>query len=152
MHRVTSGLLVTLLMAFAACHQGDSSPPPYPPDEVTTLRPGIFEAAILVRVVESTPVDLAAAKGFPYVLGTVLVLKSWWGPFSAGQVLQVRDVGEVIRGRLPCNTPYPLRAGDELIVGTQRTEDPILVVCCSTWPAESISKDLMAALSGSRRA
>jgi hypothetical protein len=168
MYRVAYGLLTTLLIALAACHQdshqdsvihhaletllGISSPPrppvhveyqdtvtrdDDPPSQAWWLTYGSFKGGniILARVVESTFPDWTFFRPeLPPVLGKVLVLKSWIGAFSAGQVLHVAAVLSC-NGRIDDCGSYPLRVGDELLIMTQDTKDPILATVNRTWPA-----------------
>jgi hypothetical protein len=107
MYRVTSLVVATLLMMSRAAY---GLPP-------ITLEPR-HQAIILVRVLESTP------NTFP-IHGRVLVLRSWWGPFSPGQELRVlADV--MCAGNIANCTPYPLRVGDELLVFTGE-KNPIFI-------------------------
>jgi hypothetical protein len=159
MSRATTALLITLLMAFAACGHDNSTPQPasspsekrlnaYYDDLVKeTLEPG--RSIILVRVVESTfpdetPIpDSHWPGGYMYVLGKALVLRSWWGPFYVGEVLHVTG-SLVCASTLGDCTLYPLHSGDELLIFTGSTE-PIVAVLTRTWPAAgSDAKYLMA--------
>jgi hypothetical protein len=88
-----------------------------------------FETAhtvILVRVVESTfPAVADFSPDSAFARATALVLKSWKGPFSAGRLLHIAPPGDCIG--FSC-LPYPLQAGDEVLIFSQRTEDPIIAV------------------------
>lgn len=139
MFRASPALLAALLIGFAACHQEPSSPlppSPYrPPDGLSTSVLGTYETTILVRVVESLPretfpPEFNSPKMYVPVRGRVLVLKSWWGPFSAGQVLQV--IASVACGDTIWScTDYPLKVGDELLIVTQSTNQPIFATLSS---------------------
>lgn len=86
---------------------------------------GAHRTIILVRVIESDP-------GSPSVNGTVLVLKSWKGPFSAGRVLRV---GPPTDGVMMCTGPkcppdmYLFRrSGDkELLIMTDSETEPLML-------------------------
>ena len=119
-----------------------SPPPPAshpPPDLLVQVAIETHQTTILVRVVESTfpgtTVLPALTSAREYrVLGKVLVLKSWWGPFPAGVVLHVAEAAECA-GTIEGCTSYPLRVGDELLIVTQGTQDPIVAALSRTWPA-----------------
>ena len=81
------------------------------------------QTVVLVRVVESTfPAVANSAPDYDFAHATALVLKSWKGPFSAGRLLHITPPGGCAGSNC---TPYPLQAGDEVLIFTQRTEDPI---------------------------
>jgi hypothetical protein len=145
MSRVTSTLLATLLIA-SRTTSGAA-----PSDRLVPSGRGMLELAqsiILVRVVASFPdarfpPELNSPTVFAPVIGKVLVLKSWWGPFSTGRVLYV--VAPVIcAGTLESCTAYPLHTGDELLIFTGSTE-PIMATQAWVWPAAE-SQALMAAV------
>jgi hypothetical protein len=166
MKRALFPFIVALLMAFAACGQGGSSPPPppvgssAPPPRVvalSTLRPtrsadqaiaglSFFSHGeyILVRVIESFPERpappelrrLHPAEQEWGVFGRVQVLKSWWAPFSPGQLVYVGEItNRMLIGILADNIPAPLRLGDELFIELRGTKEPIFAPVNSTWPA-----------------
>jgi hypothetical protein len=88
-----------------------------------------FETAqtvILVRVVESTfPAVADAADDPPFPKASALVLRSWKGPFSTGLLLHLAPPYVCVG--FSCQ-PYPVQAGDEVLIFTQGTRDPITVI------------------------
>jgi hypothetical protein len=146
MLRATLVLVATLLVASrTAVGYGP------PPGMMLMTGSGTYELAqhvILVRVVESFskvkfPRALNPPNKYVPVRGRVRVLKSWDGPFSADQEIYVTPIMSC-SGDGEC-TDYAFRVGDELVVFTQRTEEPILIVPSSTKPAAE-SLDFMAEL------
>ena len=103
---------------------------------------------ILVRVLEVGPQIEVDRK---YV--TMLVLKSWQGPISAGRVLHTPKGFLFHHGKPDDNLPYPFQSGDQgkelLIIRCCRMlssdSDVIFVRRYWAWPAEK-SQALMAAL------
>jgi hypothetical protein len=97
----------------------------------------VHETTILVRVVAMPPDE------------KVLVLKSWKGPIAPGQVLHVdafrpgSDVADP--GARPPPLAHPLQLGDELLIFTRSTQEPIRAWLGSVWPAEK-SQAVIAAL------
>jgi hypothetical protein len=102
---------------------------------------------MLVRVVQLTPhVGLTRDEiARNWVLrGRVLVLKSWWGAFSEGRVVQVAQA-VAIGCSAACVSYYPLHAGDELLIFTHETEEPIYATMQSdVWPAAESQAELAA--------
>jgi hypothetical protein len=144
--RLTSALVVSLLLAFAGCGHGSSSTPPRPPRPPPAFQLAQGQAIILVRVVQSTFPNATQPPDSPNgrsILGKVVVLKSLWGPFSAGRELYVGAVF-VCNGPPGCCGSYPLKAGDELVIFTNDHE-PIHAGVCTTWPAAE-SQALIAAV------
>jgi hypothetical protein len=142
-------IVATLLIAFSGCGQVGSSPPPPHHNASADQAVGVLSpshgAYILVRVVETfpeprDPPEFNSTVGRWVVSGKVLVLKSWWAPFSAGQVVYVgRPVMTVLQGNYDSyegQTPYPLRVGDELLILVgPRTKEPIWATVASTYTA-----------------
>jgi hypothetical protein len=96
------------------------------PDWQIKSRLELARTVILVRVVESTfrgAADSLPVSTFPSA--TVLVLRSWKGPFSAGHLLHAAPPGFCAGSRASCQ-PYPLHAGDEVLIFAQQTDDPIV--------------------------
>jgi len=86
-----------------------------PPDEVVRSDVGT-RTIILVQVVELTS-PVFSPDAFAHnraIRGKVLVLKSWWGPFSKGRVLRVAQA--ITIGCSASCASYPLHAGDELLM------------------------------------
>jgi hypothetical protein len=102
-----------------------------------------FEAAqtvILVRVIESTfPAVADPAHDLSFHHASVLVLRSWKGPFSVDLLLHIMSPG-VCFG-FSCQ-PYPVQAGDEVLIFTQGTRDPIGALQGSVFRAAE-SKSMM---------
>jgi len=98
------------------------------------------QAIILVSVVESNPSSPRA---------TVQVVKSWKGPYSAGQTLHTEEPG-LCSGPLSSCTPYQFQADDKellIFVYDARYPDKILAAVQWVWSAaESPTQVLMAAL------
>jgi len=146
MYRKASALLVTLLIA---SHAALGKPPPDGLIHEGEGLPDWPRAIILVRVVEASsrptfPPEFNSRDRYAPITGGVLVLKSWKGPFSTGQVLHVGSIGGCA-GPPDCCANYPLKAGDELLIFTPINQEPILARPCDTWPAAE-STDLMAGL------
>jgi len=123
MQRFASGLLLLATALFAA--RSVSGAPLT--DRETRSRFEAWQTVILVHVVEST---FPSALEFPdrYPLGgeaTVLVLKSWKGPFVAGLTLHVATPGFCAGSSC---LPYPLQAGQDVLIFDQRTEDPLMAM------------------------
>ena len=138
MHRVASALLATLLIASRSASGGLT------PDRLISFGRGILETQqtiILVRVVEVGPV-LPFAWSKPGYYATVLVLKSWKGPFSAGRVLHVVPADVCMRANWD---PYLFQAGDNELLMFTGTQEPIVAMKDSVWPAAE-SQALMRAL------
>lgn len=123
--RAAPGLLITLLLASDAV----SANPPL--DWQVGLNLGAAQTVILVHVVESTfPPEVHSPDVFAHA--TVLVLKSWKGPFSTGRELQVAPPGGCAGSTC---LPYPLQAGDDLLIFTQATAEPIFAMQGFVWRA-----------------
>ena len=126
---IASGLLATLLIVSRAAY---GTPPP---DEVVRSDVGT-RTIILVQVVELTS-PVFSPDAFAHnraIRGKVLVLKSWWGPFSKGRVLRVAQA--ITIGCSASCASYPLHAGDELLIFTHETEEPMYATTQSdVWPA-----------------
>jgi hypothetical protein len=104
-----------------------------------------WPTVILVHVVESSFPPVIDSFDDDSILdagATVLVVKSWKGPFPAGRVLHVAPLGGCAGSSC---ASYPLQAGDDLLIFDQRTEDPIHAVRPFTLRAED-SKAAMATL------
>jgi hypothetical protein len=81
---------------------------------------------ILVRVVESSfPANADPAHDFSLHKASALVLKSWKGPFSAGYLLHIGSPGACFG--FSCQ-PYAVQAGDEVLIFSQGTRDPIIAL------------------------
>lgn len=76
---------------------------------------GLHQTIILVRVVELDPEDPATP--------TLLVLKSWRGPFPAGRVLHI-EPADACEGN--CDSYGFQAVGDELLIFSGGTKEPML--------------------------
>jgi hypothetical protein len=121
MRRITSGLFAGLLVASGAV--SDTPPEDWP----IGSRFAAFETIVLVRVVESTfPAAIHSGVDVSQdASATVLVLKSWKGPFQTGRSLHVVPPGYCFGSSC---LPYPLRPGEELLIFDGRTVDPIFAL------------------------
>jgi hypothetical protein len=140
MHRFASGLI--LLTALLATARAGAAPLA---DWEVRLRYEGWQTVILVHVVESSfppVIDSVDDDSILDASATVLVLKSWKGPFAAGRVLHVAPLGGCAGSSC---VSYPLQAGDDLLIFDQRTEDPIHAVQPFVLRAED-SKAAMATL------
>jgi hypothetical protein len=103
---------------------------------------------ILVRVIGFEMLD-PERNSIP-AHATMLVIRSWKGPFSAGDVLQTPRGYFIYSGRLDDMAPYPFQSGDQgkyfLIMGYDGPSPAeTWVGRYEAWPAEK-SQALMAAL------
>ena len=101
------------------------------------------QSVILVRVVESTFSAVAGgADDPPFPTASALVLRSWKGPFSAGQLVHL--VPPYFCAGSNCQ-PYPVQAGDEVLIFSQQARDPITVMQVNVFRAAE-SKSMMEVL------
>ena len=89
-----------------------------------------FEAAqtvILVRIVESTFPTVPDLAHNPLFIpsASALVLRSWKGPFSAGLLLHLAPPSFCAGSN--CQ-PYPVQAGEEVLIFAQQARDPITAI------------------------
>jgi hypothetical protein len=120
------------------------------PPELLIHDPRVLEqprTVILVRVIGFEMLN-SDENSIP-AHATMLVLKSWKGPFSAGDVLHTPKGFIAITGNPEDFISYPFQAGDQgkefLIMDNGWPRPDILVRRYSAWPAEK-SQALMAAL------
>ena len=170
---------VTLAVILTACSR-ELPTPPQPtsaiqldpccdaPPEQLIHDPRILERAltiILVRVIGFEMLD--PERNSVPAHATMLVIRSWKGPFSAGDVLQtprgflgvtyngaVLANGELVEDPMDRMDPYPFQSGDQgkyfLIMDNRGFPPDIWVGRYSAWPAEK-SQALMAALDQATR-
>jgi hypothetical protein len=120
MFRAASVLLGSLLVVVVSQAMSDTAREEY---WVKSSLEGT-QTVILVRVVASTfhPGDSALSSSSIDERAKVSVLKSWKGPFSAGNVVHVAP-NIVCTGS--CGSPFDLQNGEEVLIFTNSTEDPI---------------------------
>ena len=113
-------LAVVPLILISPRAVADAAPPAWQIKSLLEVTPTV----ILVRVLESTFTTAPESSGIPPSRhADVVVLQSWKGQFSAGRSLRVWPPYFCFGFRC---VPYALRAGDEVVVFTQATQDPIL--------------------------
>ena len=120
------------------------------PPELLIHDPRVLErqsTIILVRVIGFEMLD--PERNSVPAHATMLVIRSWKGPFSAGDVLQTPRGYFNYSGALDDMVAYPFQSGDQgnyfLIMPMQIEDQYIWVYRHSAWPAEK-SQALMAAL------
>jgi hypothetical protein len=172
--KITGLCGVAVAVTLTAC--SGEPPPPMPestvamppccdkPPDVLIHNPRILDhahIAILVRVLQVAQAASSEPPNFYYehptnpVNATLLVLKSWQGPFSAGRVLHVPRAPGECQGTYDTCPPFQFQPGDQgnefLILGEPRNSngtdvaDEIFVHRFSVWHAAK-SQTLMAAL------
>jgi hypothetical protein len=116
------------------------------PPERLIHDPRILDQAATIILVRVIGLGMQEPAG-PFPHPTMLVIRSWKGPFSAGEVLHTKGPS-MCNGRIEDCVGYPFQSGDQgkyflIMNGEQETE--MTVRRYEAWPAEK-SQALMAAL------